>query len=86
MVHKRNDQRITYISKCLLEVHDASFAGLLENVSAAGASIEISGAMPQTVQDGDSCNLTALLLGPVKLPCKVLRITSTSIAVQFLDK
>ena len=84
MDHTRSDQRIKYISKCQLEIQGISYSGLLENVSTSGASIDVVDAVPDSIRCGDPCNLTTLLLGPVKLPCKIIRIDSTRIGLQFI--
>lgn len=86
MNKERSDQRVNYISKCLLDVHGTSYSGILENISKTGALIEIIETLPQTIQCGDTCILNALLLSPVKYTCEILRIDSPRIALQFLDQ
>ena len=85
MTKKRNDQRINYISKCLLEIRGTRYFGLLENISTTGASIEMLGISPSNIHRGDVCTLTTLLLSPVKYSCIILRADSTQIALQFVD-
>jgi c-di-GMP-binding flagellar brake protein YcgR len=86
MIQKRTDQRINYVSKCLLNVQGTSYSGLLENISTTGASIKLIDDVPETVQCGNVCVLSALLLTPVKCPSKILRIDSTQIALQFINR
>ncbi len=86
MDKQRSDQRVNYISKCLLDVHGTIYPGILENISKTGAAIEIVETLPHTIQCGETCILSTLLLSPVKYSCKILRIDSKRIALQFLDQ
>ena len=86
MSQKRNDPRVNYISKCLLDVQGTHYSGLLENISTTGASINMIDNVPETIQCGSVCILSAQLLTPVKCPSKILRIDSTQIALQFLNQ
>lgn len=86
MDQKRNDHRVNYISKCFLNIQGESYSGLLENISTTGALIKMNDAVPQTIQCGNECVLSALLLIPVKCAGKILRIESTQIALLFLGQ
>ena len=86
MDKKRVDQRVDYVSKCLLNVHGTGYSGILENISKDGASIEIIDTLPDTVNCGDTCILNVLLLSPVKYSCKILRMDASRIALQFLEQ
>lgn len=85
MTNNRSDQRVNYVSECLLDVQSTSYFCLLENISSTGASLEMIGDGPKNDQCGEECKLTVLLLSPVKYSCKILRINSFKIALKFLD-
>ncbi len=86
MDQKRNDPRVNYISRCLLDIKGVRYFGLLENISTTGASIKMIDAVPKTIRCGSVCIMSALLLTPVTCPGKILRIDSTQIALQFLEQ
>lgn len=58
---------------------------MLENISNHGALICIMDPVGGIMQQGDIICLKTILLSPVEYQCKVTRIDSNRIAVQFLN-
>ncbi|MHB8058005.1 MAG: PilZ domain-containing protein [Desulfuromonadaceae bacterium] len=85
MVENRNDDRIVFISMGLVDGKTEKISCVLENISPAGALIRMSGPVPETIQKGDIVHLKAILLLPVELQCKVVRIDADQIAMQFIN-
>lgn len=86
MKQNRNEERVNYISKCLLDIKGTSYSGLLENISTTGASVKMIDALPESIVCGCECVLSALLLSPVKYQSRIIRINSSRIALQFLEQ
>jgi c-di-GMP-binding flagellar brake protein YcgR len=57
----------------------------LENISQGGALVRMSDPVPETLREGDVIHLKAILLLPVELQCKVVRIEADQIAMHFLE-
>lgn len=82
---ERSDQRVSFITKCILHINNKKYSCLLENISTTGASIDMSRDVPASIQVGAPCILKVLLLSPVTYSCKVVRKTTDHIGVQFLE-
>ncbi|MBV5340058.1 MAG: PilZ domain-containing protein [Deltaproteobacteria bacterium] len=85
MVKKRTDDRVVFISMGMVNGNTEQVSCTLENISPAGALVRMSGPVPETIQKGDIIHLKTILLSPVELKCKVVRIDTDQIAVQFID-
>jgi len=85
MVENRNDDRIVFISMGMVDGKTEKISCLLKNISPGGALIRMSDPVPETLQEGDTVHLKAILLLPVELQCKVVRIDADQIAMQFID-
>lgn len=82
---QRRDKRLTLITQCLLNIGDSSYNCLVDNISTIGASVEIDASDQNYIHVGDIGTLNVLLLSPVKYLCKVVRINSNQIGLQFVD-
>jgi hypothetical protein len=86
MLDDRSDERIEYITKCELDIRGTIHKCLLYNLSATGASVEMTSSDQNYIQEGEIGMLTVLLSSsPVKYLCTVVRVKSTQICLQFLD-
>ena len=86
MVENRNDDRIVFISMGMVDGKTEKISCLLENISPGGALIRMSDPVPKSLHEGDIVQLKAILLLPVELQCKVVRIDAAQIAMQFIDR
>jgi hypothetical protein len=86
MDNKRFDERIDYISNCILIYNDEEFTGLLNNISTTGALIEMNGPFPHGIKCEDACTLKVLLLSPVKYSCKIVHLEADHVGLQFLGQ
>ena len=86
MVENRNDDRFEFISMGLVDGKTDKISCRLENISPGGALIRMIDPVPETLQKGDIVNLKAILLLPVELQCKVVRIDADQIAMQFINR
>ena len=81
----RSDERFTFISNCQLDMNGAKFNCLVDNISTVGALIECTSPDQKYIQVGKTGILNVLLLTPVKYVCKIVRIDSNQIGLQFVD-
>lgn len=85
MAENRNDDRIEFISMGMVDGRAGKVSCWLENISNGGALIRTSDPVPETLREGDVVHLKAILLLPVDLQCKVVRIDADQIAMQFIE-
>ena len=85
MDKKRTDDRIVFISIGMVDGNTEQVSCTLENISPTGALVRMSGPVPATLQMGDIIHLKTILLSPVELQCKIVRIDADQIAVQFIN-
>jgi hypothetical protein len=81
----RHDDRQTFDTKCTLDINGTKFHCQMDNLSTAGASIEMTDSDYESIKIGEKGTLTVTLLTNVDYPCKVVRIKSTQISLQFID-
>jgi hypothetical protein len=87
MINKqRSDERVNFITKCRLDINGTIYDGLVDNISTTGASIEMTDSGQIDIHVGDMGTLKVLLLSPVKYLCKVVRINSNQIGLQFIEQ
>jgi len=75
-------------AKCILIFEGFDYHGVIENVSLSGALIKLNDEIPTSMQPGDRCDLLLCSnpeLCPVKYTCKVIRLDSAIIGVQFIE-
>jgi hypothetical protein len=81
----RSDDRQTFETKCTLDINGTKYHCQMGNLSTAGASIEITDPDYERIKIGEIGRLTVTLLTNVDYPCKIVRIKSTQISLQFID-
>jgi hypothetical protein len=81
----RNDDRQTFDTKCILDINGTTYQCRMDNFSTAGASIEMTDSDCERIKIGEMGTLTVTLLTNVDYPCKVVRVTSTQISLQFIE-
>ena len=75
-------------AKCILIFEGFDYHGVIENVSLSGALIKLDDKVPISIHPGNRCDL--MLCGnpelcPLKYTCKVIRLDSAIIGVQFIE-
>ena len=81
---QRSDERFALTTKCHLDISGITYDCLVDNISTTGASIDITTSGRRELHAGDMGTLHVLLLTPVIYPCKVVRIDSNHIGLQFV--
>jgi hypothetical protein len=81
----RSDDRQTFDTKCSLDINGTKYKCRMDNLSTAGASIEMTDSDYERIRIGEMGTLTVTLLTNVEYRCKVVRIKSTHISLQFID-
>lgn len=82
----RSDDRQTFDTKCTLNINGTKYKCRMDNLSTAGASIELTDSDHGRIKIGEMGTLTVTLLTNVDYPCKVVRTESKQISLQFIDK
>jgi len=82
---ERIDDRQTFDTKCTLDINGTKYKCQMDNLSTAGASIEMTDSDCEHIKIGEMGTLTVTLLTNVDYPCKVVRIESTQISLQFIE-
>jgi PilZ domain len=80
---QRSDERFALTTKCHLDMSGITYDCLVDNISANGASIDITLSDHGEIREGEMGTLHVLLLTPVTYSCKVVRIDSNRIGLQF---
>jgi len=81
----RIDDRQTLDTKCILDINGRKYKCRMDNFSTAGASVEITDADYERIKIGESGTLIVTLLTNAEYACKVMRIVSSHISLQFID-
>jgi hypothetical protein len=81
----RNDERVNIVTKCSLDINGAKYDCIVGNISTLGASIEMNGSDQSNVHIGDVGTLHVLLISVVQYLCKVVRIDSHGVGLQFVE-
>jgi len=82
----RSESRVEFLTKCQLEINGKKYNCLLGNISTTGAAVQIVDTEHDCIQVGNTGRLDVLLLSPVSYHCRIVRIDSNQIAVQFIDQ
>jgi PilZ domain-containing protein len=80
--------RIVCEAKCILNFDGFNFLGVIENISLSGALIKLNSKLPESIQPGDKCDMIFCSdpdLYPVKYTCKIVRLDSAIIGIEFLE-
>lgn len=80
----RNNERIAFTTKGLLDIRGSIYACLVDNISTTGVLIEVNNLDQENIRLGDIGTLSILLLSPVNYTCRVVRIDSNQIGLNFL--
>ncbi|OGU18136.1 MAG: hypothetical protein A2076_05965 [Geobacteraceae bacterium GWC2_53_11] len=81
----RNDERVNIVTKCSLDINGTKYDCIVDNISTLGASIEMNGLDQITLHVGDVGTLHVLLISIVQYLCKIVRIDSHGVGLQFVD-
>ena len=81
----RNDERISFTTNGFLDIKGLKYSCLVDNISTTGVLIEINATDQEYIRLGDIGTLNVMLLSPVNYLCRVVRIESNQIGLQFLD-
>jgi hypothetical protein len=79
----RSDERISFKTRCLLDIKGSTYSCLVDNISTKGALIQISTSDNPGIRMGDVGSLKVLLLSPVNYLCRIVRIDVNQIGVSF---
>jgi PilZ domain len=82
---QRSDNRVALLTKCQLDINGRKYSCLVDNISTTGAAIEMTVLDHDDIQVGEMGTLNVLLLSPVRYRCRVVRIDSNQIGVQFVE-
>jgi hypothetical protein len=82
---RRSDERLEFITKCRLDINGNVLECIVDNISTVGAAIELVSSDEHSLHVGETGTLHVLLLSPVSFQCKVVRVGSTQIGVEFLS-
>jgi hypothetical protein len=83
----RSDERLNLTTKCRLDISGKVYDCIVDNISTVGAAIDITDitlSNKHFLQVGEMGTLNVLLLSPVKFHCKVVRVSSKQIGVEFV--
>ena len=81
----RSDERLKFITKGQLDIDGTKYECKVNNISSVGAAIEITSSDQRSFHVGELGTLNVLLLTPVKYLCRIVRINTTQIGIQFVD-
>jgi hypothetical protein len=82
----RSDERLPFISTCLLDINGNKISCIIDNISSEGALIEVSDSDQSSLHTGEIGILKALLLSPVEYFCRIIRISSNKIGLKFIGQ
>lgn len=80
--------RIICEAKCILNFDGSDYQGMIVNLSLSGALIELGDRISGTIQPDNMCELMFCAnpdLYPLKYTCKVIRVDSEMVGLQFLE-
>jgi hypothetical protein len=83
---KRSEERIPFKTTCVLDINGSKYSCLVDNISTAGALIEVDNSGEIDIGMGDSGILKVLLLSPVTYRCKVTRILTNKIGLHLVEQ
>ncbi len=69
---------------CKLIIGNAGLNCLVDNISETGASVKIPASIRGGIHLGDTVTLKVLLISPVNYLCRVVRIMSDHVGLQFV--
>jgi hypothetical protein len=88
MSNKVPSSRIVCKAKCILSLDGFDYQGVIVNLSLSGALIKLNNKIPNNMLTDNMCDLMFCSdpdLYPIKYICKVIRVDSEMIGLQFLE-
>ncbi len=88
MEYKVKHARILCSAKCILNYNGSDYSGIIENISLSGALVKLDNNIPSGVRPSDKCYLILCSNQdsyPVKYTCKVTRLDTSVIGIEFLE-
>jgi hypothetical protein len=88
MIKNGQSLRIPCNSLCLLSYQGVEYQGMIDNVSLSGALVRLQGPAPLGIRSGDECGLMLCSdpgICPVRYSCRVIRIDSDCIGLEFVE-
>lgn len=85
MDKNRHAERLSWVSKGVLEVSGSKYDCFLDNISDEGALIRFVESEAPVLELGTVCTLKVILLNVVEYPCKVVRTDFPQVGLQFLN-
>ena len=86
MNKNRHAERLSWVSKGVMEVNNARYGCFLDNISNEGALIRFSDTNVPSLKLGAVCMLKVILLNVTEYPCKVVRVNYPQVGLLFLLK
>jgi len=88
MIRTGQSLRILCDSLCVLNFQGNNYQGMIDNVSLSGALVRLQSSQPPGIKPGDECGLMLCSdpgVCPVRYTCKVVRIDSNYIGLEFIE-
>lgn len=82
----RNEERVNVVTRCTLDIKGTRFDCIVDNISTEGASVKFIGSDQNDIHIGDQGTLNVLLLSVVQYLCRVVRIDTDGVGLQFVDR
>jgi hypothetical protein len=82
---ERSDERVTILTKCILEIEGKKFDCLVENISTEGALIVVDKTSQRSISVGDKGIIKVLLLSPVNYVCSIVRKCREHVGLKFAE-
>jgi len=88
MRNLEKSDRIVCEAKCILKFDGFEIQGVIENLSLSGALIKLNDKFTDSIQPGATCDMIFCSnpdLYPVRYACKVIRLDSEIIGIEFVE-
>ena len=80
----RSDERLELVTMGQLDIAGTKYGCIVDNISGVGAAVRIEPPDHHHLLVGDPVTLHVLLLAPVEYHCRVARIDSDRVGLQFV--
>ena len=88
MIKNGQSLRIPCNSLCVVSFQGIDYQGMIDNVSLSGALVCLQTSLLPGIESGDECDLMLCSdpgVCPVRYTCKVVRIDSNYIGLEFIE-